>query len=212
VDFETVSNLDDDFIRLPQLGGQALIAQIGCGYFTSDGQWKFMQWSVNAISADEERRIITAWIGYLEKTCAESGCAAREARIFHWSAAEPVNLETAYNAARTRHPEAGWRNDLSWFDLLERVFRAEPVAVTGAFNFGLKAIANAMHAAGMITTTWPDGTEGLSAMVGIWSAARESAATKTPLSTHPLMNAIARYNEVDCRVMAEILGWLRRNR
>jgi hypothetical protein len=70
-----------------------------------------------------------------------------------------------------------------------------------------------MHAAGFISTTWADGpTDGLGAMVATWTAAREAAATGTPLSAHPLMIEIARYNEVDCRVMAETLGWLREHR
>jgi hypothetical protein len=97
--------------------------------------------------------------------------------------------------------------------VLERVIRAEPVAVTGAFNFGLKSIAKAMHAAGFISTIWADGpTDGLGAMVATWSAAHEAESTGIPLSTHPLMMEIARYNEVDCRVMWEILAWLRQNR
>jgi hypothetical protein len=33
-----------------------------------------------------------------------------------------------------------------------------------------------------------------------------------PLSAHPLIVEIARYNEVDCRVISEILGWLREHR
>ena len=67
-----------------------------------------------------------------------------------------------------------------------------------------------MHAAGFISTTWADGpTDGLGAMVGIWSAAGEAASA---LSTHPLMTELARYNEVDCRVMSEILSWLREHR
>ncbi len=49
-------------------------------------------------------------------------------------------------------------------------------------------------------------------MVATWSAAHDAAAAGTPLSAHPLMIDIARYNEVDCRVMAEILLWLRQHR
>jgi hypothetical protein len=70
-----------------------------------------------------------------------------------------------------------------WFDVLERVFSAEPVAVTGAFNFGLKSIAKAMHAAGFISATMGSGrTDGLGAMVA--AAARETATHGMPLSAH----------------------------
>ena len=142
--------------------------------------------------------------------CTSVGQPFAASRVNHWSPAEPVNLESAYNAARTRHPAAEWPADLPWFDLLERVIRAEPVTVTGAFNFGLKSIAKAMHAAGFIQTTWSDGpTDGLGAMIGTWSAARKSSGS---LSTHPLMVEIGRYNEIDCRVLSEVLAWLRANR
>jgi hypothetical protein len=60
-------------------------------------------------STVEERRIIDGWIGHKAETCAAAGVALDQARICHWSAAEPVNLESA-------HP---------WFDVLERVIRAQ---------------------------------------------------------------------------------------
>jgi len=73
------------------------------------------------------------------------------------SRAVPSSLQTAYDSARSRHPNAQWLSNLGWFDFLNLVVRAEPVTVTGAFNFGLKAIASAMHSAGLIATTWLDG-------------------------------------------------------
>jgi hypothetical protein len=71
----------------------------------------------------------------------------------------------------------------------------------------------ARHAGALIQTVWSDGpTDGLGAMVATWSAAQEAAAARAPLSTHPLMLEISRYNEVDCRTMCEILAWFRINR
>jgi hypothetical protein len=212
VDFETVSNLDDDFAALPRLGGHALIVLIGCGHVAADGVWRFDQWVVDTLSAAEEERIVGQWINHMLGICAAAGTPFEEARLFHWSAAEPADLAAAYRSAQRRHQKPDWPN-LPWFDLLDRIVRAEPVAVTGAFSFGLKAMAKAMHAAGYISTIWSDGpTDGLGAMVGTWSAEREAAEAGTPLSAHPLMVEIARYNEIDCRVMCEILIWLRKHR
>jgi hypothetical protein len=213
VDFETVSNLDDDFVRLPAVGGQPQIVQVGCGHLDSAGCWRFAQWTADALDAREERRLVDAWIGHVRGVCQAAGVTLVDARICHWSSAEPVNLESAYNAARTRHPDADWPVEIPWFDLLEHIIRGEPVAVTGAFNFGLKAIAKAMYDADFIQTTWKDGpTDGLGAMIATWSAAREAVALGLPLSQHELMVEIGHYNEVDCRVMAEILEWLRAHR
>lgn len=130
-------------------------------------------------------------------------------RLLHWSQAETVTLETAYNAAMRRHPQRGWPR-LPWFDLLSRVVRAEPLAVRGALGFGLKEVANALHALGRIETSWGDGpTDGLGAMVATWSAAAEARQRGVPLHEVELMQEVERYNEVDCRALAEIVAMLR---
>ena len=72
----------------------------------------------------------------------------------------------------------------------------------GALGFGLKAIGKAMHAQGLIGTSWADGpTDGLGAMVGAWSAAAEARRGGVALG--------GARREVDCRVMAEVIGYLR---
>lgn len=156
VDFETVNSLDDNFAELPAVGGQPLVFQIGCGHWEEE-TWRFAQWTCRQLTLDEEARIIDAWLAHIRAALSASGRALDDARIVHWSPAEPVNLETAYNSARSRHGDATWPRALPWFDFLNRVIRAEPVTVTGAFNFGLKSFAKAMHAAGLIETTWADG-------------------------------------------------------
>ena len=49
-------------------------------------------------------------------------------------------------------------------------------------------------------------------MVGAWWCDAEAERTGTPMSAQPLMRDIGRYNEVDCRVMAETLAWFRAHR
>ncbi len=204
VDFETVSNLADDFSQLPQEGGQPLIFQIGCGRMV-DGRWQFVQWTTKRLTEADEATIIDAWLASMQGHLAD-------ARIYHWSAAETSNLDSAYNSAKARHPDRSWP-DLPWFDLLNQVVRAEPVAVRGAFNFGLKSVVKGMHAAGLVETTWTDGpTDGLGAMIGAWWCDAEAERTGVTLPQIEMMAETGRYNEVDCRSMAEVLGWLRENR
>ena len=52
----------------------------------------------------------------------------------------------------------------------------------------------------------------MEAMAGVWWADAEAAKTGGSLRDFDVIDAIERYNEVDCRVMAEILSWLRRER
>ena len=211
VDFETVSNLADDFSSLPATGGQPLIFQIGCGRF-DDGEWVFGQWTADRIREPNEAVIVGQWVDHMVGVLLARGLTWADVRIVHWSAAEPAFLDNAYNAARERHPENDWPA-LPWFDFLQQVIRTEPVAVRGAFGFGLKPIAKGMHAGGLIETTWGEGpTDGLGAMIGAWWCDAEAARVGGRMLDLELMAEIARYNEVDCRAMAEVVAWLRANR
>lgn len=212
VDFEFVHDMDDDFSTFPLKGGQALIFQIGSGTYRG-GRWSFRQFTVDDLGVEPEARMIDDWLAHLADVAREAGCASpSDVRLVHWSLAEESNFERAYESARSRHPDRSWPA-LAWYDLLGRVFRAQPIVVKGAFSFGLKPIARAMHTHGLIQTQWGEGlADGAGAMAGAWSAAAESRARGRPLTESPIVHEIARYNEVDCRVMAEILDYLRRER
>ena len=212
VDFEFVHDMDDDFSTFPRKGGQALIFQIGSGTYR-DRRWSFRQVTVDDLGVEAEARMIDDWLAHLAELAREAGCAsASDVRLVHWSLAEESNFERAYESARSRHPDRTWP-PLAWYDLLGRVFRAQPIVVKGAFSFGLKSIARAMRAHGLIETAWGEGlADGAGAMAGAWSAAADSRARGRSMTESPVMQEIGRYNEVDCRVMAEILDYLRRER
>jgi len=209
VDFEFLQDLADDFSAFPRKGGQSLIFQIGCGTYTG-GEWRFRQFTVDDLSLDAEARMIDDWLAYLRSTCSATASDLGEARLVHWSPAEQSNFERAYDNARARHPDREWP-PLPWYDLLRDVIQAEPVVVRGAFGFSLKSIARAMRANGAIATDWGDGlADGAGAMAGAWNAAVEAKRRGVTLGDTDTMREVARYNEVDCRVMAEILDHLRR--
>ena len=208
VDFETVSDLDDDFTNIPEKGGQPLIFMIGCGHM-QNGDWVFRCFTGDALSEDAEADLIDAWLGHMHETKKRLANLPDAPLVFHWSHAEVSSLETAYNSATARHPGKTWSAP-RWFDFLKKVIREEPVVVRGALGFGLKAIAKSMHGQGLIETNWGDGpTDGLGAMVGAWTGAREAASTGRKLSEMPLIKEIEHYNEVDCKVMMEIVRCLR---
>jgi hypothetical protein len=211
VDFEFLQDLNDDFAAFPRKGGQSLIFQIGCGTY-QEGEWTFRQFTVDDLSLDAEARMIDAWLAHLRDLAATSGVDVASARLVHWSPAETSNFERAYDNARDRHPDRDWPV-LTWFDLLHEVVQAEPLVVRGAFSFSLKPIARSLHTLGHIRTHWGGGlADGAGAMAGAWNAAVEAKRSGVALGATAVMGEIARYNEVDCRVMAEILDYLRRER
>jgi hypothetical protein len=210
VDFETVSDLDDDFSQLPARMGQPLIFMGGCAHVEA-GQLQFRCFTADALTPAAEAQALDAWFAHMAEVQQRLGFAGQP-KVFHWSPAEESSLVTAYNSATARHPEKRWPTP-RWFDFLNRVVKAEPVVVRGAFGFGLKAIGKALHTHGLIATHWEDGpTDGLGAMVGAWRAAAEARKRGAPLHEVGLMQDIGRYNEVDCRVMYEVINWLRANR
>ena len=210
VDFETVNDLNDDFTSFPRKGGQSLIFQIGCGSYV-DRQWKFAQFTARSLTAAAEAEMIDAWLAHVVELARRAGLrGAGDARLFHWSAAETVFMDAAYDSARARHPDRGWPA-LAWYDLLERIVHAAPVVVRGARRFGLKAVARAMRSHGLIETEWGEGlADGTGAMAGAWAAADLAAKDGGRLEATELMGEVSRYNEIDCRVMAEVLDHLRR--
>lgn len=208
VDFETVSDLSDDFSRIPERGGQFMIYMIGCGH-VEDDEWCFKSFVARDLTELSESQIIDAWLEHLDAVRGRVAPDGEPPRVIHWSPAETSNFETAYNSAKTRHSDKDWPSP-RWFDFLNRVVKAEPVVVRGAMAFGLKAFARAMHEHGFIETLWSDGlADGLGAMVGAWWCQGEAARAGVPLESVDLMKQIMEYNEVDCRVMMEAVRHLR---
>ena len=207
VDFETVNNINDDFTRIPEQNGQNLIFMIGCGHM-ANGDWKFRSFCVDRLAEESEENMVDEWLAHMSEARALLDPEGVP-RLIHWSYAEPVNYEEAYDSARERHPEKNWPT-VNWFDLWAKVVRKEPVVVRGALNFALKSFARAMHSNGLISTSWGDTkVDGLGAMTGAWWCDEEAAENGCGLMDIGLMREVAAYNEVDCKVMHEILAYLR---
>ena len=211
VDFEYCSDLNDDFSQLPAKGGQPLIFMIGCGH-VEEGEWQFKSLTVNLLSPAEEIRIIREWAKHMATVRDRLDPACDMPRIIHWSGAEVTVLERSHSSAKARHGENADWPDLGWYDFLQNVMRREPVVLRGALGFGLKAVANALHSHGLIETGWANSpVDGLGAMVGAWRCDEEARRLGVSMASLPLMADIASYNEVDCKVMMEIVQHLRAN-
>ena len=158
-----------------------------------------------------EALIIDEWIEHMESVRVRLAPEVNEPILFHWSPAEVTNFQNAYNSAKDRHKEHNWPS-MQWFDFLGKVVREEPVVVKGAFAFGLKAVSTALHSQGLIETIWGDGpSDGLGAMVAAWWCDQEARRLDVPIGAIDLMGEVVEYNEVDCKVMMEIIQYLRAN-
>jgi hypothetical protein len=187
VDFETVSNLDDDFAHFPRSTGCPMLFMIGCARL-EHGEWAgFRHYTVTSLTPDEEQRIISAWLDSL----------VPGAPVLHWARAEQV----MYAAARERHPTAAWPATLPWRDAMT-LYRELPL---GLPNLKLKHVCSAL--APVLETTWATGgpSNGEGAMVAAWWCHQHAK----DFATHPLMVAVAQYNWTDCRTVFELVRWAR---
>ena len=186
VDFETVSNLDDDFAHFPVSSGRPLLFMIGCARL-EHGAWAgFKYYTVTSLTPEEEARIVSAWLSSL----------VPHAPSLHWARAEQV----MYAAVRERHPTADWPPSLPWRDAMQ-LYRELPL---GLPNLKLKHVCSAL--APVLETTWDTAgpSNGESAMVAAWWCHHHAT-----FSTHPLMLAVAQYNWTDCRTVFELVRWAR---
>jgi hypothetical protein len=184
VDFETLTKVTD----------KEMIFQLGCGYL-SDDKWIYKSFHVNELTDNEEERILNEWLFYMESLKIKSRFRS-EPKIFHWSHSEKSNFKKVkekYNL----------KQNLNWVDLL-KVFREEPIVVKDALNYNLKNIARALQGNGLIKTIW-DGTyaDGMGVMVSIIQ--------NDNIKSVEVMYDVIKYNEIDCKVLCEILSYLRIN-
>jgi len=163
------------------------------GYLDRDGRWQTGQLVARDLSPSGEAEMITAWETELGRLADMHGIGLQDIRLFHWGSRETL------------------LPDLNWFSLLRNLVHQEPVTVRGAFGFGLIEMAQALHALGLIESALADQPQDpLAAMVGAWSAAKESKSLQIPLGQTAPMQVIGEFSHQACRSMIEILTLFRK--
>ncbi len=195
---------------------------VGCG-FERNGEFEIEVFTAKNLNTREEARIITEWFDYMENVKNEIlGPSAKFPNIFHWSPAELTFMGVAHdnlegdevgmlgNIYKERRVIENWKS-LPWFDFL-KVMKDEPIVVKGAFGFGLKAIVKKLEKHGLTTTKWEEGpADGLGAMVGAWHCDKISQEQGIDMDQTKIMQGIRKYNIIDCKVMWELVNYLREN-
>lgn len=200
VDFETVSNVNDDFSTFPKMGGTEMIWMIGCGFRdTETKEWKFVNFVADCLVPSEEYRIISEWLNFMMEH-------TNNPRVFHWSAAEKMFLARALDQHRElRKP------NIDFVDM-HGIFVKEPLTIKGAYDFKLKNIAKAFKKWGFIDTEWPNSyVDGIGSSVAAWKCDDWSRKTSKPLKDYQIIKEVEEYNEVDCKAIYEIVHFLRKN-
>ena len=202
VDFETVSDVNDDFTLLPEVHSTpAMIYTIGCGHeHPKTGEWEYRVFTVSALVEEEQTKMVEEWFVYMNKV--RRTLKKKTYKIVHWGNAELAFLRQAGFSARL--PGS--------IDLCD-LFCRSGFAITGSFTYKLKDIARAFYDQGLIRTKWEDNKvcpvsgipiDGLNAMLIVWNCAKQHGLEVR--RDYPGISEIEEYNEIDCKVMWEIVN------
>jgi hypothetical protein len=208
VDFEYKNAVFDQLIQLPIADKSILLFTIGVGYMhPKKYKWVYKNFTVDHLIDTDENTICVHFINYIyKKTTKYNNNKNIIPKCWHWSTAEP----TVFNNMLIKHIQVRqcWKTkQWQWCDLL-KIFHHEPIVINGALNFKLKTIAKAMYQHGFISTIWDEAIEdGQMAMIHTIQADEHCLKNKKCLKTN-IVNVI-RYNEIDVKVLQEILHYLR---
>lgn len=210
VDFETVNDVNDNFdnIRnyIPKKGEttsfeeyHGIIYMIGLGWSRSSepDKWNYQSFLVKELTYEEEEIIVKQWFDKMKELRGDNELV----RVYHWTHAEKSWL----NRVLLRESISSEECYINWYDL-HKFFVDTPITLYGVFDFRLKGVAKAMHKYGMIKTNWETSTvDGMAAMMVAWNCYRSGG----EVTKFPEMIDVIKYNEIDCKVLWEILEYLR---
>ncbi len=207
VDFETIPYviLEDYSVKdipITRHHGQ-FIYLIGMWYCSPNSGWVYKTFTVDKINSVCEKTIMESFTDFV--------LSNKITKLYHWGkSAEPsmyrnsairnnINQELSYNI---------------WCDMCT-MFKNGNIGVKGAKTYGLKDIAKAMYNHKMIKHIWnnDDGvSDGFGAMMAVWQINNElNKRNYTKISDDSRMNTVISYNLEDCRILHEIMNYLRKN-
>lgn len=216
VDFETINNVFTDHSTLPYVPDSISIFMIGVGYIDPEtDEWIYRSFVVDSLTMKEERKICHQFSDYIYQK--SSFYQIDKPLCFHWGHAENSTWTGTFDRHNFEkdilYNSKYWNVNWEWCDLL-KVFKEEPIVIQGCLNFSLKNVAKTMKKHKMIETEWESGsacTDGVGAMVGAWKSYKECEDRDVSVLEIPLMKDIEKYNEVDCKVLQEMISYLRIN-
>ena len=188
LDYETTTDFDE----------LTFIFMIGVGYINKQNKWKFKCIVATNNTLNAQIYMFNEFWNYINKILLKY--KKKEGVFIHWTHAEQTFFNKIRNLIQCK--------DKIFLDLYQ-IFIEEPIVIKGALNYSLKTIANTMYNHGMIKTKWNNSSicnNGLDALLIANKLYENNSIVKLDN-----MKEIAIYNEVDCKVLYEILNYLRIN-
>ena len=204
VDFETVGDMTTDPVSSNRV---TRLFMIGVGWYDENAtQWKYKNFTSTGLTDSEELTIMNSFVDFMEeRNFPYMYCWSAEEKI--WRFAEMRHFDNASDDIELKDRISDkWKNiSYNWVDLYQ-LFTSEPITIKGCYNFRLKDIASQMNKHGMIKTILPSSrcTSGLDAMILAWKTYQTDNKDISLIEKE-----IIPYNEFDCKVLWDIVSYLK---
>lgn len=205
VDFETISDVFGGFDNLPIQEKSEMIFMIGVGW-EKNNKWTYKKFICKNLSIEEEYKIMNEFYKFIKTRNFPKinyWCAEKK----FWTIAENKLLNKV-NTLQAENIRNNWKNIHNYWVDLCILFKSEPIVIKNCFNFSLKNIAKAMYNHKMISTKIESNCDsGMSAMIQAWNCYNNNE----NVNNSKIMKDITKYNQFDCKVLWDILSYLRKN-
>ena len=184
IDFETVTSVYDDFSTFPKSNGKAYIFNIGLGHIVN-GDFSFESYMAEDLQG--EFQIVADFVKFIDNLPGGS------VTFVHWTDIERRMLKDVLQTYGLTINKI-----VKWVDL-HAYFKKSKVYVRGCYNYKLKFVSRSLHKMGLIRSEWSNSfADGLGAMTAFINY------ISTTDKDHRILEEIAHYNMIDCRVLWEI--------
>jgi|SaaInlStandDraft_6_1057023.scaffolds.fasta_scaffold00823_13 predicted RecB family nuclease len=170
--------------ELYKINGKYYINMIGVGWIMNN-KWHYKNFFMKELTETEEKNIFKQFNKFIKTN-------SNDPLFIHWHNYEKTN----YNRLKNKYNLFNY----NFFDLCN-FFINNSIIVKNSKNFKLKNVAKSMYMHNMITTTWDNNIiNGLDAMYEMFNMYQNNNFTN--------LNTVIKYNEVDCKVMYDMIKYL----
>jgi hypothetical protein len=189
-----------DFEYIPEILTESInyIFIFGLGWVYND-EWHYETFVPKNISNEEEQKTMDQFVNRIDEL--RKIYKAENNYVYCYGHAE----DYIFNYINSVYSHIWSGHNIIFSDML-RVFRGEPVVFKNCLKFGLKDIGKALYKNNLIPDTWEEGMNGQQAMIDGFKCYENY----DPVNCD-MMKKLVSYNEMDCKILWEIIKYLREN-
>lgn len=214
LDFETATVFNENTNIGTTNKTEDLIFMIGLGWsIRGENKWNYMSFVSDHITKECELDIFLKMHDKMAEVLAQNNTSQSTFElyrftVYHWANAEKSIYDRTASKYLKQLKIYKYHLSWEWYDLYN-LFRSTPITVLGSLTFGLKNIAKALYLHGIIQSTWQSHIlDGSDAMANAIECNRIAIDKGVNLIDVPYMQKIVNYNEIDCKVLMEIVTYL----